>query len=306
MSQRGTRRSAAPPARPGQSAVALIVGAGVLFAIAAVSVPAWLLIGPPSHEARTPVAGVVDACQEGVRRGSLAAAGFAAAGILFAWGASAVITTLLVGGRSGLAGLRTARALGGSSREVEVFAGGGPVPVRILLGRSMEAFTAGLSRPRIYVGATVISQLEPAEIEAVVLHELAHVQRRDPLRCWLVQTLATSVWWPRMSSLPPNHRAAREAEADRFAVECVGDDGPLLRALLRIDPAPIFPGFNPLTTGRMAELREMRQPRGGTKFPALTLLWGAAVFGLLLFTATAGLSDWQVYWLCPDGTTMSG
>ncbi|MGH2608642.1 MAG: M56 family metallopeptidase [Tepidiformaceae bacterium] len=277
----------------------------MLLAIAAVSMPAWLLIGPPSHQGRTPVAGVVDACQEGVRRGSFAAVGLAAAGILLLWGASAVITALLVGGRTGLAALRAAHALARSSREVDVFAGGSPVPVRILPCRSMEAFTAGLLRPRIYVGASVISQLQPAELEAVVLHELAHAQRRDPLRCWLVQTVATSLWWPRMRSLPPSHRAARESEADCFAVECVGDDVPLLRALLSIDPVPVAPGFSPLTTERITKLREMRQPPGGTKLPAFALFSGAALFALLLLAASLGLSDWQAYWLCPDGTTMS-
>lgn len=306
MSPRTTAQNAAAPRNDRHSAVGLAVAFGIVLAVTAILAPAWLLIGPPSDHGRNPVAGVVDACQEGLRRGSLAAVGLVSAGILLMWGASVVLTALLVAVRTGLFATHAARALARMSREVEVFADGRPVPVRVLPCDSAEAFTAGLFRPRIYLGAGVIGRLDARELEAVALHELAHVRRRDPLRCWLVQTIATSLWWPGMRPLPARHRAVREAEADRFAIERMGDDAPLLRALLRVDAVPAAAGLSPLTSERRQELRLLRRAREERAgFPALTLLSGVGLFVLLMVTATLGLSDWQTFWLCPDGTTMT-
>ncbi len=301
-----TAQRAAAPRNDRHSAVGLTVAFGIVLAVTAILAPAWLLIGPPSGQARNPVAGVVDACQEGLRRGSLAAVGLVSASILLIWGASVVLTALLLAVRTGLFATRSAGLLARMSREVEVFADGRPVPVRVLPCDSAEAFTAGLFRPRIYLGARVIGRLEARELEAVVLHELAHVRRRDPLRCWLVQIVTASFWWPGMRPLPARHRAMREAEADRFAIERMGDDAPLLKALLRVDAVPAAAGLSPLTSERRRELRALRQAPGvGARFPMLALVSGVGLFVFLIFTATLGLSDWQAFWLCPDGTTMT-
>lgn len=289
-----------------RSAVGLVAPLGILVALASIVVPAWLLIGPASQHARTPIAGVVNACQEGVRRGQLGVVGFVAAGVLLVWGVSVVATVLLVGFRTGLSATQASRALAGMSREVEVFADGRAVVVRVLPHESGEAFTAGLLRPRIYLGTRVIRCLAPLELEAVVIHELAHVRRRDPLRCWLVQTIGASLWWPGTRSVAATHRAIREAGADEYTIARMGDHAPLLKALLRVDAVPAEAGLNPLTSERRRALRALREaPDESVGFPSRALWSGVALFGVLLAGALLGLSDWQTFWLCPDGTTTS-
>lgn len=43
------------------------------------------------------------------------------------------------------------------------------------------AFTAGVARPAIYLDPSLANQLDDREVEAVLLHELAHVERHDGL-----------------------------------------------------------------------------------------------------------------------------
>jgi len=167
------------------------------------------------------------------------------------------------------------------------------------------AFSAGLLRPRIYVSTALLRRVSPSELEATLLHEVAHVKRRDPLRCWLVELVVWSLWFPRTSWLGVAHRAAREARADARASAGMGDDRPLLQALFKVDALAPVPGSCGLTTEREQALRQVRYHGlavGASERAALVL--GLSLVAAIMLLAVAGLSDWQSYWFCPDGTSM--
>lgn len=82
----------------------------------------------------------------------------------------------------------------------------------------------GHLRPVILVPASAFAGLTPAQLEAVIAHELAHVRRHDYL-VNLLQTAAETllfyhpaVWW-----VSGRARTEREHACDDAAVACVGD-----------------------------------------------------------------------------------
>lgn len=277
--------------------------AGALAAVAALVVPLWLAFAmtPDAH----PVNRLLEACQQGVRRGPLVLVGYTAVGLLIGW-ASVVLARLTWRGGRELANIRRQIGmLGARSEEIELCAGGDAIRIRLLAMDVAVAFTAGLLRPRIYVSTALLRRVSASELEATLLHELAHARRRDPLRCWLVELVVWSLCFPRTSWLGLAHRAAREARADTRAAAGMGDDRPLLRALFKVDPLAPVPGSCGLTCERERALRQVREHGiavGTSERVALVL--GLSLVVALMLVAVAGLSDWQSYWFCPNGTTM--
>lgn len=282
----------------------LIEGAAllvILTATAAVGIPLWLLVAyRPDRE--HPVNRLLEACQEGARRGSLAIVGLTAGVIVMAWGSIVLARLTCRAVRDLRAMRRFGRDLAGR-QEFFFVAGGVETAVLVMPGR--VAFTAGLFRPRVYLGAGLLAALQPRETEAVLLHERHHRARYDPLRCWLAELALTSLFFMRGPALAAYYRAAREAEADRAAVEQQGDDRPLLIALTKADALQTVAGACGLSSERQSALREVRHWEAGIHCSdTATLLAGLSiVFGLIVL-AVAGLADWQLYWFCPSAGAM--
>lgn len=251
-----------------------------------------------------PVSRLLEACQEGARRGSLAVVGVGAAVVVATFGLSVVLQVLWRGGRDLRAMWRFNRHVDSTAVRYRSPPGAGS-GVAVVPGRT--AFTAGLVRRRVYVGADLLVLLGPAELEAVLLHEGHHRRNFDPLRCWLVGLVLSSVPWRAGRAMSSHYRAAREADADGAAVRAQRDDRPLLRALALAESLDNRAGACGLTAERQLALRRVRQlesPLGGRQW--LPMVLGlSVVFGLLALTAI-GLSDWQWYWFCPSGDPMPG
>lgn len=86
-----------------------------------------------------------------------------------------------------------------------------------------SAFCAGTWRPTIFIGESLADRLSPEELDAVLLHELDHASRYEPVRRAARQAAADVLffapivrWWA--------HRRAVQVEltADRAALERVG------------------------------------------------------------------------------------
>ena len=82
----------------------------------------------------------------------------------------------------------------------------------------------GWLRPAILLPVAAIATLTPAQVEAILAHELAHIRRHD-YAVNLLQTIAETllfyhpaVWW-----LSKRIRAEREHCCDEIAVEICGD-----------------------------------------------------------------------------------
>lgn len=276
--------------------------AGLLAAIASLLVPLWLAfeMTPDAH----PVNRLLEACQQGVRRGPLVLVGCGAVALLTGW-ATLVLGRLIWRGSRELLDIRRQGQILARSEAIEICAGGRAVDARLLAMDSAVAFSAGLLQPRIYVSTALLRRVSPSELEATLLHEVAHVRRRDPLRCWLIELIVWSLWFPRTSWLGVAHRAAREARADACASAVMGDDRPLLRALFKVDALSPVPGSCGLTNERERALRQVRHRGlavGACERAALVL--GLSLVAAIMLLAVAGLSDWHSYWFCPDGTSM--
>lgn len=91
---------------------------------------------------------------------------------------------------------------------------------RVRVGRNLPnpAFTAGWVRPRVFVSAELVEHLSFDQLAAVMAHERAHVERRDPLRLSLLRALACTLFWiPALRRLSDDLADEAEILADTFA-----------------------------------------------------------------------------------------
>lgn len=117
-----------------------------------------------------------------------------------AWGAGAAVVVLLflLRWRALRAALRAADpAPARLRREVERWAARlGTRPPRVLVARGSAAtpFVWGVLRPRLVVPAD-LDRLDPGAVAGVVVHELAHLKRRDLAVGWLELAATALFWW---------------------------------------------------------------------------------------------------------------
>lgn len=108
--------------------------------------------------------------------------------------------------------------------------------VRVLPGRALRAFCAGLLRPAVYVSEGTLRAVNGAELRAILAHEQHHRARRDPLRMLLARTLSDAFRpLPPFSRLAERHSSLADLAADAAAVRVLGDAQPLASALVRFD-----------------------------------------------------------------------
>lgn len=102
-----------------------------------------------------------------------------------------------------------------------------PRRVSVVAGLPNPVFTVGFARPRIFVAAELEARLSKAELECVLLHEAAHVARRDPLRLSIYRFLACTLFW-----VPALRRLADDMcdEAEILADDRAGEGRPLILA----------------------------------------------------------------------------
>ncbi|RZL32666.1 MAG: hypothetical protein EOP35_19635, partial [Rubrivivax sp.] len=106
-----------------------------------------------------------------------------------------------------------------------------PVPLR-LLPQLSGPITLGTFKPCVLLPAALLSRLPVDLLEALLAHELAHVQRWDYLANLLQSAVEAllffhpAVWW-----LSARMRAERELVADEIAAELLDDPRGLARAL---------------------------------------------------------------------------
>lgn len=91
--------------------------------------------------------------------------------------------------------------------------------VFLIEDNNLFSFCFGSFSPRIIITAALVSNLDKKELEAVFLHEKAHLQAFDPFKILLGKTFASMFFFlPIFSQLNKNMNATNEILADRFAV----------------------------------------------------------------------------------------
>ncbi|MEQ1507299.1 MAG: M56 family metallopeptidase, partial [Myxococcota bacterium] len=111
-----------------------------------------------------------------------------------------------------------------------------------LVADDLGPMAVGVVRPVVLIPAALLVQLPPAQLEAILLHELAHVKRLD----WLVnlaQSAAETLlfhhpatWW-----LSRRIRHERELCCDALAARAVSDPLLYARALAELDALRVLP-----------------------------------------------------------------
>jgi bla regulator protein BlaR1 len=110
-------------------------------------------------------------------------------------------------------------------------------PVRFLLSYRITApVVIGLVKPVILIPVSALMGLSPQQLDALILHELAHIRRRDTVINILLATVETilfyhpAVWW-----VSRQVRVERENCCDDHAVSACGDVGLYVEALTSLE-----------------------------------------------------------------------
>jgi BlaR1 peptidase M56 len=114
--------------------------------------------------------------------------------------------------------------------------------IRCVVGDGVVVFCAGLLRPRVYASEGAAG-LPEDQLDAILLHEGAHLRRRDPLRRLITRATSDALFFFPLAKWWSARTVARaEVAADRAAIDRVGRQA-VARALLTVAAAPA------LTTG---------------------------------------------------------
>jgi len=156
--------------------------------------------------------------------------------------------------------------------------------VILIAGAHVQAFCAGLVRPKVYLTVAARDALTGPQLEAVIAHEAHHARRRDPLRVLLLTALADALFFmPALRRLRRRYEELAELAADEAAVAAVGDPSPLAAALLRFAEGHA-PGVVGIAPDRVDHLL------GGAprwRLPSALVLGGLATAAALLAISLA-------------------
>ena len=110
-------------------------------------------------------------------------------------------------------------------------------PVRFLLSRRIDVpMVIGWLRPVVLIPVSAIAGLPPHQLDALILHELAHIRRLDTVTNILLVAVETilfyhpAVWW-----VSRQVRIEREHCCDDFAVSACGDAAIYVEALTSLE-----------------------------------------------------------------------
>ncbi|MBI5494621.1 MAG: hypothetical protein HY904_06295 [Deltaproteobacteria bacterium] len=107
--------------------------------------------------------------------------------------------------------------------------------VRLSPCGGLGAVTVGLLRPVIVVDPRAWEALEPAEREAVVLHEAAHARRRDGSVLFILRLWSALVPVPSLRRTVDAWREAAEHACDRAAAATLGSPCTVAAALVAVE-----------------------------------------------------------------------
>jgi TonB family protein len=154
----------------------------------------------------------------------------------------------------------------------------------------------GWTRPLILVPASTLAGLTPTELEAILIHELAHVRRHDYLiniAQGVVETLFfyhPAVWW-----LSKRIRVERELSCDDLVVQIYGDRLTYARALASLEEHRLqTPAFGVAADGGDLLARVRRLLGAPADKPRSSAVAAAAILmalPFLLLGETTGAAD---------------
>jgi len=273
-----TRRACAAPRLAASAAILTLAGIGLMPPLLLACAAAAL--GSAAGRGGHTVAGVCVLAGRPIGPGQLVLYGLAAA--VAAHTIFLAAAALRAARRAELRGLTLAAA---APRRL---ADGGTA--WIVPAEQLAAHCAGLRRPRAVVSTGLLGLLTPAEQEAVLSHEVAHIRLGHPRILLLGSVIARSYRWLPLARLAWTRlRRDLESAADDEAAAAVGT-APLLSALAKVALAaaaapavasPARPAFADPGDLRY-RVRRLQQPRapGGRATLILRLAGALLIFAL--------------------------
>lgn len=105
----------------------------------------------------------------------------------------------------------------------------------IVKSKEILAFTTGIRKPAIVLSTALIDLLELEELEAVIEHETFHKNNHDPMKIFMLQLIAQSLWFiPLTKWCYENYKIISEILADEHAVSKMGSELSLGSALIKL------------------------------------------------------------------------
>jgi bla regulator protein blaR1 len=160
-------------------------------------------------------------------------------------------------------------------------------PVRFLLSRRIDApMVVGWLRPVILIPVSAIAGLSAQQLDALILHELAHIRRLDTFTNILLVGVETvlfyhpAVWW-----VSRQVRTLREHCCDDVAVAAFGDAATYVEALTALAPWKAAGRMALAANGGQLKHRVARLLDGRCEPRRLSL---SALTGLALLSLLAG------------------
>lgn len=117
----------------------------------------------------------------------------------------------------------------------------GDVPIDVVHAASVNAFCAGIVRPRVIVTRGLLARLDEDELRAAVMHELEHARAHGPLKVALANVATRGLFWlPALGDLLDRFILVSELAADRAAIHATSRSA-LAGALSEVIDAPARP-----------------------------------------------------------------
>lgn len=212
-------------------------------------------------------------------------------GVIATLVAAALVATVLRG--VGLAAsrartVRAGRAVLGRGQPADVDGR----EVIVIRDERLFACCAGWLKPRIVVTSAAVARLPPDQLRAVLAHEAAHAERRDPLRLLLAAIAAETLsFLPGARRLERRYRELLEVAADCTAAREVGR-GPLAGALVSFTDQERNGARGP-SAARVDGLLGARQRLGARGLASDGVVLGLLAAGALAATARTGCLAWS-------------
>jgi beta-lactamase regulating signal transducer with metallopeptidase domain len=161
----------------------------------------------------------------------------------------------------------------------------------------------GIIRPRVVLPESLLTEFSRGQLEAILLHEMAHVRRHDPAVHWLMIAARVLHWFNPIAWFAVSRMAAeRELACDDAVIEVLGRSSrqlygeTILRLVGRLVEGPAAPGLVHFFGSkrrlwrRLDSLTRAKAMGRRARWVALALLVGLAAFGLTdaVHTVAAG------------------
>jgi len=169
--------------------------------------------------------------------------------------------------------------------------------VDLIKNNNLFSLCFGILSPRIIITTGLVSTLTQKELEAVLLHEQAHMKNFDPLKILLGKT-ATSMFFflPIFREFNRNMNATNELIADEWVITSQKETTFLRRALKKIlsRPHTAFATFPAVSNPDYLEIRIRRIVNAPVKYnPSISLI--SILTCLMFFVVSWVLLQTQVY-----------